>query len=118
MVKTVKSSDFAEEVYERQGGRCIIPACGAPWTDVAHIHGSGMGGRPSTYRADNLVGLCHPCHDAFDSNRAWLMRTLMEAWARHIWRQHALRQEQPADPAAEADAEIDRLVRAALRERT
>jgi len=109
-VKQVKSSDFWEQVLERQGPQCIIPACGAPWTDVAHIQGSGMGGRPSTYRAENLVGLCHPCHDAFDGNRAWLMRTLMEAWARRVWWDRALRcgPEEPVNPVAEAHAEIER----------
>jgi hypothetical protein len=78
MTKEVHSSDFAEEVRQRQGNLCAVPACGAAWTDVAHVWPSGMGGRPSSYQIDNLVGLCHPCHTAFDGNRAWMMRTLME----------------------------------------
>jgi len=84
MTKKVKSSDFADEVLELQGPNCIVPACGVLWTDVAHIWPSGMGGRQSTYRVDNLVGLCHACHTAYDGNRAWMMRTLMEAQAMRV----------------------------------
>lgn len=111
-MKSLKSSDFSDRVYERQGGNCLVLACDAPWTDVAHIWPSGMGGRESTYRDDNLVGLCHACHDAYDGNRAWLMRTLMEAHAQDVWRRVELRREwnrlHPPTPEEAIAAEIER----------
>lgn len=70
-------------LFARQGPWCLIPGCHEPWTERAHIWPSGLGGRPSTYRADNLVGLCHWHHDIFDGRqlegRQRLMRLLMES---------------------------------------
>ena len=71
-----------EQLHARQGPLCLIPDCGEPWTEKAHIWPSGMGGLPSTYRASNLVGLCHQHHDIFDGRdmhgRQRLLRQLME----------------------------------------
>lgn len=108
MTKLVKSSDFAAELLERQGPTCAVPACGAAWTDVAHVWPSGMGGRPSTYRIDNLVGLCHPCHTAFDENRAWMMRTLMEDRMNRVRLAHETAQAWAAHCAAQGIEGIDR----------
>ena len=58
-----------------------MPTCVNDWTDVAHIQGSGMGGQPSTYMIENLVGLCRSCHDTFDgrelAGRQHMLRELM-----------------------------------------
>lgn len=71
-----------ETILARQGPHCLIPGCDQLWTEKAHIWPSGMGGQPSTYRADNLVGLCHGCHDIFDGRdmhgRQRMLRQLME----------------------------------------
>jgi hypothetical protein len=77
----------------RQGPMCLIPDCGEPWTERAHIWPSGMGGQSSMLRADNLVGLCHQHHDIFDGRelhgRQHMLRQLMEtrrdlvAWHHH-----------------------------------
>jgi hypothetical protein len=70
-------------LFSRQGPYCVIPGCPELWTERAHIWPSGMGGRPSTYRADNLVGLCRPHHDIFDGRqlqgRQHMLRQLMES---------------------------------------
>jgi 5-methylcytosine-specific restriction endonuclease McrA len=72
-----------EAILARQGPLCLISDCGKPWTEKAHIWPSGMGGQPSTYRPDNLVGLCRYCHDVFDGRdmhgRQRMLRQLMEA---------------------------------------
>ena len=58
-----------------------MPSCVNEWTDPAHIHGSGMGGRISTYSIENMVGLCRGCHDTFDgrdlAGRQHMLRELM-----------------------------------------
>ena len=68
-------------ILARQGRSCLM--CSEPWTEKAHIWPSGMGGRPSMLRIDNLVGLCHGCHDVFDgrnmAGRQNMMRRLMES---------------------------------------
>jgi hypothetical protein len=47
-----------------------------------------MGGQPSTYRASNLVGLCHHHHDVFDGRdmygRQRMLRQLMEILRDHV----------------------------------
>ena len=72
---------LARQVLERQGPGCFRPGCPEPWTDLAHIEPSGMGGRPSLLHAGNLVGLCRPCHRIFDgqdlAGRARMLRDLM-----------------------------------------
>ena len=77
-----------EQVLARQGPDCIIPGCTEPWTDKAHIQPSGMGGRPSLNRADNLVGLCRHHHDVFDgrelAGRQNLLRQLMKSLAERV----------------------------------
>lgn len=69
------------ELFRVQGSICAIPSCREGWTDVAHIDGSGSGGRPSTYRIDNVAGLCRGCHDILDgrnlSGRQALLRELL-----------------------------------------
>lgn len=74
-------------VLDRQGWRCFRPSCPNPWTDLAHIEPSGLGGRPHLYRADNLVGLCRPCHRIFDgqdlAGRARMLRDLMAELLRY-----------------------------------
>ena len=70
-----------ELIARRQGVGCLI--CGERWTDRAHIWPSGIGGQTSTYRAGNIIGLCHPCHMIFDGHqlagRQHMLRLLMEA---------------------------------------
>lgn len=79
-------AEAKEQLVQLQGLLCGVPGCGMPWTDVAHIWGSGSGGRLSTYTVDNLVGLCRPCHDAYDGRvlqaRQLLLRRLMAAVVR------------------------------------
>lgn len=55
-----------EDLRAWQGYQCGMPSCINEWTDAAHIQGSGMGGRISTYSIENMVGLCRGCHDTFD----------------------------------------------------
>ena len=80
--------DLADQILTRQGPVCLIPGCGDPWTEKAHIVPSGMGGRPSTYTPENLVGLCKLHHDIFDGRilqgRQDLLRTLMKSHADHV----------------------------------
>jgi 5-methylcytosine-specific restriction endonuclease McrA len=70
-----------EKIRASQGADCLIPSCTDSWLDVAHIDGSGSGGRVSTYKLDNLIGLCRHHHDIFDGHqlqgRQHLMRELM-----------------------------------------
>ena len=81
------------ELAELQGDVCGRPSCDEPWIrdgDMAHVYGSGMGGRPSTYRLTNLIGLCRVDHDRFDGRtmqgRQDFMRELMafylDSWRR------------------------------------
>ena len=64
-----------------QGSQCAMPGCTERWKDPAHIEGSGMGGRPSTYVIENMVGLCRADHDIFDGRvmqgRGHMLRVLM-----------------------------------------
>ena len=66
-----------------QGYQCAMPWCTNPWSDPAHIDGSGMGGRPSTYNIENMAGLCRSCHDTFDgrdlAGRQYMLRQLLAA---------------------------------------
>ncbi len=66
-----------------QGHQCAMPWCTNPWSDPAHIDASGMGGRPSTYSIENMVGLCRSCHDTFDGRdlqgRQAMLRSLLAA---------------------------------------
>ena len=70
-------------ILDRQGIRCVMPDCDELWSDAAHVEPSGLGGRPSTNVAENLVGLCRTCHDIFDGRRLQgrqhMLRVLMAA---------------------------------------
>jgi 5-methylcytosine-specific restriction endonuclease McrA len=83
---------FADTILRRQGLTCLIPGCDQPWTERAHIWPSGLGGQPSTYRPDNLVGLCKGCHDIFDGRdmhgRQRMLRLLMETRRNCVELQH------------------------------
>ena len=63
-----------------QGPQCAMPGCTERWKDAAHIEGSGMGGRASTYVIENMVGLCRADHMIFDGHvmqgRQRMMRRL------------------------------------------
>ena len=75
-----------EDIRTWQGLHCIMPSCINEWTDAAHIHGSGMGGRISTYTIENVVGMCRSCHDTFDGRdlqgRQAMLRDLLDRYAR------------------------------------
>lgn len=49
------------EVYERDGGHCII--CGSPGDPVAHYISRAQGGLGIE---ENVVTLCYGCHRAYD----------------------------------------------------
>lgn len=72
-----------EDLRDLQGYQCAMPWCVNEWTDAAHIDGSGMGGRVSTYTSGNMVGLCRSCHDTFDGRdlqgRQYMLRRLLAA---------------------------------------
>ncbi len=72
-----------EDLWTWQGLQCGMPWCTNEWTDAAHIDGSGMGGRISTYEIENMVGLCRSCHDTFDgrdlAGRQHMLRQLLAA---------------------------------------
>ena len=72
-----------EDLTAWQGVLCAMPRCRNDWTDPAHIDASGMGGRPSTYSIENMVGLCRSCHDTFDGRtlqgRQAMLRQLLAA---------------------------------------
>ena len=86
--------DLADQILQRQGPGCLIPGCGDPWAEKAHIEPSGMGGRPSTYTSENLVGLCKLHHDVFDGRvlqgRQDLLRVLMKHLADSVAALHAV----------------------------
>ena len=77
----VDKAELRRRLAEEQGPICAMPDCHQPWTDMAHIRGSGMGGTPSSYVIDNLVGLCHRDHMVFDGHllqgRQSMLRVLM-----------------------------------------
>lgn len=50
------------EVYERDGGRCIL--CGAPGFPNAHFIPRARGGLGSPW---NIVTLCPECHREYDN---------------------------------------------------
>ncbi len=76
------------KILERQGPLCILPDCDEPWTEKAEIDASGIGGRPSTCTAENLVGRCRTCHAIFDGRilqgRQRMLRTLMRSLAEFV----------------------------------
>lgn len=49
------------EVFERDGGKCII--CGAPGAPCGHIVRRSQGGKGV---ARNIVTFCNPCHFSHD----------------------------------------------------
>ena len=79
-----------EQLQEVQGYQCAIPSCTEKWVHVAHIEGSGNGGRLSTYVIGNVCGLCRYHHDVFDGrqlqDRQKLLRELL-AWVVLMQRQ-------------------------------
>ena len=83
-------NDVRGEVLLAQGPACAMPGCTQPWAQLAHVQPSGMGGRPSTYTASNLAGLCVPCHDIFDgrqlAGRQEMLRRLMASHLHHTRR--------------------------------
>ena len=63
---------------ERAGSRCEFPGCVATTRlQLAHLHGSGMGG--SKYRdvSENVAVLCETCHDWLDCRITPNMRRLL-----------------------------------------
>lgn len=85
-----RMEELRRQLLRVQGARCAMPACSEPWVDVAHIAGSGMGGRPSTYNLANVAGLCRSCHDTFDgrqmAGRQELLRRLLAAYTQEVRR--------------------------------
>ncbi len=75
-----------EDLRTWQGYQCGMPWCINEWTDAAHIDGSGMGGRISTYSIENMVGLCRTCHDTFDGRdlqgRQRMLRDLLAEYVK------------------------------------
>jgi hypothetical protein len=80
--RRTRAAQLDLELISQQGATCLMPGCSEPWAQKAHIVPSGMGGRPSTFEADNLVGLCVYHHDVFDGRqlegRQLMLRTLMK----------------------------------------
>lgn len=58
--------ELRADVVEISAGICEWPGCKDPMKDLAHIHGIGMGGRPSADVLPNVAGLCRYHHDLLD----------------------------------------------------
>ena len=86
--------EAAAEVTALQGETCLLPSCSSGWDHKAHIEGSGMGGRASTFVVGNIAGLCEYHHDVFDNRqpqgRQELMRELMAFMLHRIRQERAL----------------------------
>lgn len=79
MVKSTAKEMAAlrEEVFERDGYRCMWPGCSASpgWNpeegqfnklEMAHLTHRGMGGSKERNTADNCITLCQIHHDCLD----------------------------------------------------
>jgi hypothetical protein len=51
-------SELRTLVRELAGGVCQWPRCQDPGTEVAHLHSTGMGGRPSAHTLSNTMWAC------------------------------------------------------------
>ena len=67
---------FAEEVYTRDGKRCVVADCEANQVEAAHIvpvgearspEGKAAAGLFNLYETINGICLCTTCHDYFDA---------------------------------------------------
>lgn len=54
-----RRSSLREQVFERDGGRCIWPGCGEWATELAHFSSIGMGGRVSADSPENAGAMCY-----------------------------------------------------------
>lgn len=61
--------ELREEIRKADGTRCVIPSCNHQWVDSAHIRASGIGGQRSSYRLNNLTGMCRLHHDIYDGRQ-------------------------------------------------
>lgn len=81
-------------VLEEWAGACEWPGCEhrGPY-EMAHVHGVGMGGRPSADTLENVALLCRFHHDLLDGRTTRELRVemafllagyLAEGWRRSI----------------------------------
>lgn len=46
------------QVWDLSGGMCEWPYCLEAAAELAHLHSTGMGGRPSAHTLDNVAAMC------------------------------------------------------------
>ena len=59
-------AELRATVWEVSSGECEWSGCPARAAEMAHIHGIGMGGRPSADVLPNVAALCKFHHDLLD----------------------------------------------------
>ena len=83
-------TDLRATVAEWTAGRCEWPGCRQYAAELAHVHGKGMGGRPSADTLDNLAFLCVYHHNLLDGRAhhglRFEMGNLLAAYLQGGWR--------------------------------
>ena len=87
--------EAAAEVTALQGETCLLPSCSSAWDHKAHIEGSGLGGRASTFVIENIAGLCEYHHDVYDGRIMQGRGQLLQEFLRFML--HTIRQERALD---------------------
>ena len=54
-----KRSELRQQLAEQIGWICEYPGCRHRWTELAHLHSIGMGGRKSADTEDNVALFCY-----------------------------------------------------------
>ena len=79
-------SELRDQVIIRSRGGCEHPGCVASGSEMAHVIGIGMGGRPSADRLDNVLWLCRHHHDLLDGREHHGLRRAMGELYRELLR--------------------------------
>lgn len=74
-------------VQELSGGICEWASCHQQGEQLAHIEPSGLGGRPSMDRLENVAWLCTYHHDVFDGRRKGAHHELRKYVAMYVHEQ-------------------------------
>ena len=72
-----RRKSLRDQVIWRERGGCAHPGCLATGSQMAHIRGVGMGGRPSADTLENVLWLCVSHHDVLDGREHHGLRRVM-----------------------------------------
>ena len=72
-----RRESLRDQVIWRSRGGCEHPGCLATGSQMAHIRGVGMGGRPSADTLDNAMWVCQFHHDVLDGREHHGLRRAM-----------------------------------------